>query len=244
MEGLLYVVYNEWIINPKTGKMPYKIGITKKTVDERYYGLGLKMPGTFKTLFAYQFDDCDEAEVTIQRLYKKYRVNGEWFEIDDDQIELLKKNCDNMGGMPVTEETQKEILEDSQKDYSSYSHRQKDTTKYQLNGQPSDGLGKGRLVLEVIKSYIKENPNVTLEKLQDIFPKELQGNIGVIDTRENAKTKYKDERHFTKKDEAIELNNGEKIVVCTEWGINNIGNFIEKAKKMGFDILKKEVNHV
>jgi hypothetical protein len=32
MKGLLYVVYNEWIINPKTGKMPCKIGITTKTV--------------------------------------------------------------------------------------------------------------------------------------------------------------------------------------------------------------------
>jgi len=240
MEGLLYVVYNEWIINPKTGKMPYKIGITKKTVDERYYGLGLKMPGTFKTLFAYLFDDCAEAEVTIQRLYKKYRVNGEWFEISDDQIELLKKNCDNMGGKPATEETQKEILEDSQKDYSSYNRRQKDMSQYQFNGQI---YGKGKLVLAVIKSYIKKYPDVTLEELQEIFPKRLQGSIGVIDTRENAKTRYKDGRHFINEKEIIKLKTGEKIVVCTEWGIGNIGNFIEKAKEVGFNIMKKETNH-
>jgi thiol-disulfide isomerase/thioredoxin len=244
MEGLLYVVYNEWIINPKTGKMPYKIGITKKTVDERYYGLGLKMPGTFKTLFAYLFDDCDEAEVTIQRLYKKYRVNGEWFEIDDDQIELLKKNCNNMGGRLVTEETQKEILEDSQKDYSSYIRKEKDMSKYQLNGQPPDGLGKGRLVLAVIKLYVEKHPDVTLKELQEIFPKRLQGSIGVIDTRENARIRYKDKRHFIKKEEIIKLKTGEKIVVSTEWGRTNIDDFIEKAKEMGFDILKKEENNV
>jgi thiol-disulfide isomerase/thioredoxin len=240
MEGLLYVVYNEWIINPKTGKMPYKIGITKKTVDERYYGLGLKMPGTFKTLFAYLFDDCDEAEVTIQRLYKKYRVNGEWYEISNDQIELLKKNCDNMGGRLATEETQKEILEDSQKDYSLYNRSgQKDTTKYQFNGQT---YGKGPLVLEVIKSYIRENPNITLEKLQEIFPKNLQGSVGVIDTYENIRTKYEDKRkrHFLNKKDVIELKTGEKIVVCTEWGINNIGKFIEKTKELGFEIRTKK----
>jgi hypothetical protein len=238
MEGLLYVVYNEWIINPKTGKKPYKIGITKKTVNERYYGLGLKMPGTFKTLFAYLFDDCTEAESLIQGLFKRYRVKGEWFEINDDQIELLKKNCDNMGGKIATEEAQKEILEDSQKDYSSYNRRQKDTSKYQLNGQPPDGLGKGPLVLEVIKSYIKKNPDITSEKLQEIFPKRLQGSIGVIDTRENAKTKYKGKRkrHFLNEEDVLVLKNGEKIVVCTEWGISNIGNFIKKVKELGFDI--------
>jgi len=241
MEGLLYVVYNEWIINPKTGKMPYKIGITKKTVDERYYGLGLKMPGTFKTLFAYLFDDCDEAEVTIQRLYKKYRVNGEWFEIDDAQIELLKKNCENMGGRLATEETQKEILEDSQKDYSLYNRRQKDMSQYQFNGQI---YGKGRLVLAVIKTYIKKYPDVALEELQEIFPKRLQGSIGVIDTRENARTRYKDERHFIKKEEIIKLKTDEEIVVCTEWGASNIGRFIKKAKEIGFDILKQEANNV
>jgi hypothetical protein len=114
MKGLLYVVYNEWIINPETGKMPYKIGITTKTIDERYYGLGLKMPGTFKTRFAYEFDDCNEAENLIQRLFKRGRVKGEWFEISEEQVDLVKKNCENMGGIPATIEIGKEILEEAE----------------------------------------------------------------------------------------------------------------------------------
>jgi len=239
MEGLLYVVYNEWIINPKTGKMPYKIGITKKTVDERYYGLGLKMPGIFKTLFAYLFDDCTEAESLIQGLFKRYRVNGEWFEINDEQIELVKKNCENMGGKPATEETQKEILEDIKKDYSTNNRRSgkpKDTSKYLFNGQ---SYGKGPLVLEVIKSYIKKYPNVTLGDLLEIFPKGLQGSVGVIETRENAKTIYKDDRHFIKERDVIILKSGERIVVSTEWSKYNISYFIEKARKLGFDIIKQ-----
>ncbi|MCL2806500.1 MAG: GIY-YIG nuclease family protein [Treponema sp.] len=84
MKGLLYVVYNEWIKNPETGRMPYKIGITTKNVDERYYGLGLKMPGEFETLFAYKFDNCAKAEHLIQGVYESYCVNGEWFEITDE----------------------------------------------------------------------------------------------------------------------------------------------------------------
>lgn len=114
MKGLLYVVCNEWIRNPETGKMPYKIGITGKTVDERYYGLGLKMPGTFKTLFAYEFNDCSDAENLIQRLFKNYRVNGEWFEIGEELLEQVRKNCEIMGGILATEETQKGILDETE----------------------------------------------------------------------------------------------------------------------------------
>lgn len=140
MKGLLYVVCNEWITNPETGKIPCKIGITTKTVDERYYGLGLKMPGTFKTLFAYQFDDCAEAETLIHKLFKKYRVNGEWFEIEEKQLEQIKQNCETMGGTPATEEIKKEILEDTEEVYSSDTIAArnksggKDTTQYSFNG--------------------------------------------------------------------------------------------------------------
>ena len=60
--GILYVIFNKWISDPDTKKMPYKIGITKNTVEDRFYGLGLKMPGTFETLFAYKIKDYIRAE--------------------------------------------------------------------------------------------------------------------------------------------------------------------------------------
>jgi len=180
MEGLLYVVYNEWIINPKTGKMPYKIGITKKTVDERYYGLGLKMPGTFKTLFAYQFDDCTEAESLIQGLFKLSRVNGEWFEIDDDQIELLKKNCDNMGGRIATEEIKKEILEDTQKDYSSDNHKKEiEKIERRINGWfLNREQTNSKILYAFIKLYKQNNGTVTYEQLEkEADIKKFKGNF-------------------------------------------------------------------
>jgi len=37
--GKVYVVHNSWIKNPQTEKMPYKIGTTKASVEDRYYGL-------------------------------------------------------------------------------------------------------------------------------------------------------------------------------------------------------------
>ena len=82
--GKLYVVHNEWIKDPETGNVPYKIGITKNTVKHRYYGLGLKMPGEFECDFAYEFDDeglYAKLEKRIHGLLDLQRLNGEWFNV-------------------------------------------------------------------------------------------------------------------------------------------------------------------
>lgn len=107
--GILYVVFNKWINNPETHEMPYKIGITRGSVDYRYYGLGLKMPGKFETLFAYKLDDCAEAEQLIHGILNKYRENGEWFNITQKELDLIKANCEAMGGKVVTDEVVDEI---------------------------------------------------------------------------------------------------------------------------------------
>ncbi|MCL2043841.1 MAG: GIY-YIG nuclease family protein [Treponema sp.] len=107
--GKLYVVFNKWIRNYETNEMPYKIGITKNTVKERFYGLGLKMPGEFETVFAYQFEDSLRAEQIIQGVFDNYRVKGEWFYLDEAKLDLIKSNCETMGGIPVTDEFDDEI---------------------------------------------------------------------------------------------------------------------------------------
>ena len=107
--GILYVVYNNWIRDPETNEIPFKIGITRGTVYDRYYGLGLKMPGKFETLFAYQLEDCVKAEHYIHGILNKYRKNGEWFNINQKELDLIKANCEAMDGIIVTDEVIKEI---------------------------------------------------------------------------------------------------------------------------------------
>jgi hypothetical protein len=108
--GILYVVFNQWISNPETHTTPYKIGITATSVEDRYYGLGLKMPGKFETLFAYQFDDCSKAEQKIHNLLEGFHENGEWFNIDEKQLEVIKMNCEKiLGGTLVTDEVTDDI---------------------------------------------------------------------------------------------------------------------------------------
>ena len=88
--GILYVIYNKWIVDPETNEMPYKIGITKNSVAERYYGLGLKMPGTFETLFAYKIKDYYKAEQAIHTILNNYCVNGEWFKLTQKELDVIK----------------------------------------------------------------------------------------------------------------------------------------------------------
>jgi len=110
-DGILYVVFNKWITNPETHETPYKIGITRGSIEDRYYGLGLKMPGKFEALFAYKLEDCPKAEQLIQGILIKYRENGEWFNITQRELELIKANCETMGGVLVTGEVIDEINE-------------------------------------------------------------------------------------------------------------------------------------
>jgi len=107
--GRLYVVFNKWIRNPETNEIPYKIGITKGSVSDRYYGLELKMPGKFETYFAYQLEDYTKAEQYIHGILNKYRENGEWFNISQNELDLIKRNCEAMGGILITDEVENEI---------------------------------------------------------------------------------------------------------------------------------------
>jgi hypothetical protein len=109
--GILYVITNDWIRDPETNITPYKIGITKNSIGERYYGLGLKMPGTFKALFAYKLENYEKAEKFIHGILFKHRVNGEWFNIEKKELDLIKMNCEAMGGIDITDDVKVEIIE-------------------------------------------------------------------------------------------------------------------------------------
>jgi hypothetical protein len=222
--GLLYVVYNEWIRDPETNEMPYKIGITKNSVEDRYYGLGLKMPGEFNTLFAYKFPDCKSIEQIVHGMLNQLCVNGEWFNVNEAALNSIQESCKLMGGELITEKFENEI---------ETINGIKDLTHYSFNGKD---YPKSRLVLAIVKEYVKNNIS-SLMDLQNIFNKKLQGGFGVVEELSNAINIYKTtgyKRHFI--DDPIKLNSGQEIAVCSQWGISNINRFINKAKELGYSI--------
>ena len=102
--GIVYVIYNESIRDSESKKLLYKIGYTKGTISDRYYGIGLKMPGKFETLFAYKFENCIRSEKIIHDILNKKRVKGEWFKISQKEVDLIKNICETMGAEIITDE--------------------------------------------------------------------------------------------------------------------------------------------
>ena len=120
----------------------------------------------------------------------------------------------------------------------------KDLTRYSLDGEGS--YGKGRLVLAVIKKYVQKKPCVKYSELVEVFPKTLRGLSdnaktywGCVNLKRDAEDLYEDTgrcRHFLNDDDVIRLSDGNEVVVSSQWGVGNIGNFIAQAEKLGFKV--------
>lgn len=112
----------------------------------------------------------------------------------------------------------------------------RDLTKYNFNGKTN--LAKNKLVLEVVKKYIKENLDLTYSKLKEVFSDEIQGSIGVIKNEKellswekgNSESNLREKRFFTKEKDILKLEN-ENIYVCTEWGVDNIPKLKKKVEQ-------------
>lgn len=70
--------------------------------------------------------------------------------------------------------------------------RSRDTTKFPFNGHE---YGKGRLVLAVVHQYFLDNPDTTFAELLSVFPKQLQGSIGVFNEISEVSRKYGNKNH-------------------------------------------------
>lgn len=115
----------------------------------------------------------------------------------------------------------------------------KDHSKYTFKGK---SYGKGRLVLAVVKDYVSNNPNTSFDDLKKAFPDSWQaGGAKKLDNRavfgklsdaekkssENANNKR---FHFFKEGETIQLSD-EVIAVSNQWGIGNIGGFVDGSNQ-------------
>lgn len=110
----------------------------------------------------------------------------------------------------------------------------KDNSLYEFNGKK---YTKGRLVLEVVFSYLEQTEVKTIAELQEAFPDHLQPRYGIVADIETAKEKSKHyKRYFLKYGEVKATKDGKQFAVCNQWGIGNIQPFIDHAIGMGFAI--------
>lgn len=136
----------------------------------------------------------------------------------EKEVELLKK-----------EKTPSEVI--SKETFIEGRPVQRDKTRYMFNGNV---YLKNKLVLAVVKDYVSKNQTITCNELKTVFDKSLQGSIGVVEY-ENIAMLRKDYqvRFFAKEDEILQLLDG-NMLVCSQWGILNISNFIKRAEQLGY----------
>ena len=119
--------------------------------------------------------------------------------------------------------------------YFNNKKAKNDTTQYNFNGQT---LGKGPLVLAVIKLHVENNSESTFSSLEAQFPKSIRGSDGVFDTIESANEKYarnNKKRHFINPEDQIKLQDS-TIAVSNQWTTSTIKPFISVAKELGYEI--------
>lgn len=112
----------------------------------------------------------------------------------------------------------------------------RDYSKFEFNGNV---YSKNQLVLAVVRKYVEDKKPSSFGSLVSAFPRNLQGSSGVIKKYSDLSAnelKYK--RFFIDSSEILTLPDGIQCVVCTQWGVDNIGGFIDKAKEYGYFINK------
>ena len=119
-----------------------------------------------------------------------------------------------------------------------------DNTNYILNG--STPLGKNEFVLAVVKEYIKQHPEKTFGELENVFKPQYQLNGNRIDSTKGSDScgvirslrfieqkGYEDWRYHK---ETLLSSDKIPFKVCKMWGIGNIGNMVELARRLGYEV--------
>ena len=139
------------------------------------------------------------------------------------EIENLKKRIEALESI---------ILKTNELSTTKQEQQNRDKTKYMFEGKV---YAKNRLVLAIVKKYVEQN-NPDFAKLNQVFDRSLQGSLGVVELYENAdKVSDAAKRYFMKPEDVLTIH-GQKVVVCTQWGIFNIVKFIKQAQSLGFNI--------
>ena len=115
----------------------------------------------------------------------------------------------------------------------------RDLTRYSFDGQ---SLGKGRLVLAIVRRYVMDHPRANLEAVRAVFPDSLQARSPIQFSRARSVVAKLDSlspefsrRYFVDEADRIALADG-VVVVSREWNRFNIQNVLEVARQLGYVI--------
>ena len=248
--GYVYILTNprfreDWV---KMGKSSRPVDVRSKELDNTAVPLPFEIFATMKTV---KYNEVEKlVHKTIDRLTDlRIRQNREFFNvapqvaldifrdialtIDDAEIDLFRNNvkldCADFEDKNTTEQKQKVVGETKLSNKKGL-----DYTKYKFNGKGD--YGKGRLALEIVKTFVRKNSTLTYDKLKQIIPLPISDYSEIQLRKEISSDKAKDSRWFEKSEDLMKSADGIVFAFTTQVGSNNIELMIDFGKKQGFSI--------
>ena len=121
-------------------------------------------------------------------------------------------------------------------DTTPNTKRQRDKSRYRVNG--TDNLNKAQMTREAFRLYIGAHPDADAQTIAQAWNglglKDYVSHLVETEAEYNARTK--DSTDSNKRATKFELSNGEKIYLSTQFGIGNIGKFMDAVNNAGWNI--------
>jgi hypothetical protein len=153
------------------------------------------------------------------KLYSDLEKQAQGFETPEQVIARLLEKVKGVAG---PQESSRDTPVGKTRDYTKYIYDE-------------DEYGKGRLVLAVVKGFVKERKETSYDDLYEVFPRNLQGSLGVF--AKIADVNILANRYFLKRNEQVALSDC-VVAVCSQWGMDNINKFIDAAEELEIEIKK------
>ena len=235
--GYVYILTNpsfreDWV---KIGKSARPVDVRSKELDNTAVPLPFEIYATIRTVKYNEVEKLVHALIDSLTNFR-IRQNREFFNVNPQRaLDIFKKIALTIDDAVITEYTDNRPTpnnSDSVAYQESVHNKDKDYTKYSLNG--NGVFGKGKLALEVIRCYVQEN-HVSYQDLLAILPKKMIKTVKEVDDwKRQTKDKKKDTRWF--EHDVLESCDGVRFVVSTQHGKNNIDKIFELANKFGYEI--------
>ena len=121
-------------------------------------------------------------------------------------------------------------------DTTPNTKRQRDKSRYRVNG--TDNLNKAQMTREAFRLYIEAHPDADAQTIAQAW-----NGLGLkdyvrhlVETEDEYNARTKDSTDSNKRATEFELSNGEKIYLSTQFGIGNIGKFMDAVNNAGWNI--------
>jgi hypothetical protein len=219
--------------------------------SQEYLGVVELKLGELNNIHLEQLEDylikCDQILTMPSVINTVYGETQKWIgvlvgrSIRPDLAEMIEGGYVTKSGIPIAALTISRfrsaqgvvyVVTDT---YFNNKKSKNDTTQYNFNRQT---LGKGPLILAVIKLHVENNSESTFSSLEAQFPKSIRGSDGVFTTITDANEKYArngKKKHFINPEDQIKLQDS-TIAVSNQWTASNIKPFISVAKELGYEI--------